>query len=356
VHPLLALLMYPPVFLLSHLLVLPKETAAHLSMSLLAGAWVAGTYVLGRVLGCRTLDSVLLALLAGTSAAAMFVFVVPELHAHGGVSLLVCLIFAASVRRRRAPDSAYVAVHALSASVTVTNWILGALIALRDHRPWRFVRITLLAGALLFGVSLLQRQFFPSAGLVLHRSAGYATLFTYAPTPERIGECLAAFFFSPSVMPEIGTVQVFSGEPVGSASWPYAALSVQSSSIGSGSTLGWLASGLWAAMLALGVFAWWRKPDRDFVLPLALLAQLGLYLVYGEETFLYALNWLPFLIAFVALALTTPLRTLALALLVPFLVVNTFNNVRQFRVAASMIEHPELHGSMQRPDSFPPTP
>ena len=79
------------------------------------------------------------------------------------------------------------------------------------------------------------------------------------------------------------------------------------------------------------------------MLPWALAAQFALHCVYGAETILYSLDWLPLLLAWIALAVNTRMRVPVLALAVCFTMLNGANNAVQFRRAADMLNHPERY-------------
>ncbi len=346
VHPMLAFFMYTPTFAMTRGLGLSKPDAARAVMSLAAAIWVGATFVLARVLGCRQLDAALVSLLAATSAAAMFMFVVPEFHPFGGVTVVLCLIFWAVSRGRRFSTAWYVAFNALSAAATVTNWPLGVAIAFSAGGIRRAARVTAGGAVLLVALSAIQRLAFPTATPILWRAEGYAIASTEVPTPRRIIETTQAFFFHSVIMPTLVPIGASAARPVGSAEWPHRALSVQHSRPGSASVSGGLAVALWTILLASGALACFRDRGRSLVLPIALAGQWALYSIFGDETFLYALNWLPLLTAFVAAALVNA-RGIALRLvLIGLILVGGINNVAQFRVAVDMLSHPDRYPAM----------
>ena len=62
--------------------------------------------------------------------------------------------------------------------------------------------------------------------------------------------------------------------------------------------------------------------------------QFALYCVYGLETFLYSVNYLPIMIALAALGVKTRIRPLILALWAVLAVTAALNNTAQFRSLA----------------------
>ena len=73
-----------------------------------------------------------------------------------------------------------------------------------------------------------------------------------------------------------------------------------------------------------------HQPLR-WVVAATILGQFLLHLVYGgEETFLYALHWVPVLIVLIAFAATTKLRRIVVGLAGLLVVLSGVNNQRQF--------------------------
>jgi hypothetical protein len=340
VHPMLAFYMYPPVFGLTRVLGLSKPLAAQVWMACVAGAWVAANVVLARVLGCGRRDAALLGALAGVSSSAMFMFVVPEFHPFSAVTVTLGLVAAALLRERTASMRVLIAINALSASAMITNWSLGALTALQSVGLRRALAAVLGAAALLMSLSFVQRLAFPSASWFLLGSEGYAVTLWRAPSIDRLAHYVPGFLVHPVVMPAIGGLDPDPERPVGSDRWRYRALSVQRSAPGSASVTGAAAGLVWVGVLAAGVAAWYRRHRQWLVLPAAVGIQAGLYLIVGDETFLYALNWLPLLLAFVALALADARRATLRVLVAALVVLAAWNNVSAFRAASEMLREP----------------
>ncbi|MEZ5294422.1 MAG: hypothetical protein R2745_25305 [Vicinamibacterales bacterium] len=343
VHPMLAFFMYPPVFVLTRLFHFGKPDAAQIWMAVVAGLWAGSHVVLARVLGCRRVDAALMGLLAAVSSAAIFMTVVPEFHPFGGVTVTLALLGAALLRDQPAPVAWLAALNALAASATVTNWPLGALAAWQSA-GWRRAAAAVAASAvLLLGLSFVQRLAFPSASWFLLRSEGYAAVSSRPPTPSRLADVAAGFLVHPVVMPAIGGLDPGPGRRVGSERWPYRAISVQHARLTPASPWGAVAFALWLAALAAGALAWYRRRRAWWVPPAALVCQAALYAIFGDETFLYGLNWLPLLLAVVAVGLAEtrgPALRAAVALLV---VLAAANNAGALATAADMLRHPDRY-------------
>jgi hypothetical protein len=83
-----------------------------------------------------------------------------------------------------------------------------------------------------------------------------------------------------------------------------------------------LAIGFWA-LLIIQLHTRFRV-----ALALSLIGQVGLYLAYGNETFLYALNWIPLFVTAAALATLTRARSIVLAFALVFIITAGIHNVQ----------------------------
>jgi hypothetical protein len=84
-----------------------------------------------------------------------------------------------------------------------------------------------------------------------------------------------------------------------------------------------------------------QHPKFRLVLGLTLLGQLGLHILYGNETFLYALHFAPLLILLAALSTLTRARLLGLLLAVMLLLTAGIDNSEQFQQATKyFLKHP----------------
>ena len=331
VHPVFTLCMYLPVAVLRWAGLEPI-VAVRVMRALTAAACLAVFYGLLRAMRCRRVDGVLLSLLAASSAGAMFWFAVPETYPAGLLTILLALGLAALSETRRLAPAWDVVVNVATASVTITNWMVGLLATVVR---WPAKRALLLIVASAVGVLFLmavQHAFFPSAAwlpvspeersYVLHPDAG---------GPARVAP---AFVFHSMVMPAIETTVRY-----GEGSRPV--MSVQHSMPGSASAWGRIGVVLWAVLLGCGVYGMivCRGHRRlRLVLVLAIAGQLGLHLLYGLETFTYACHFGPLLIVVAAFATLTPVRRVALVLVAALLVCAVVNNTAQFRRAASSVE------------------
>ena len=343
-HPLFPIIAHPAVFVVERALGVGPAVAIRLVIAAVAALWASAQFVLLRLLGCRRLDAFLLSGVAGASSAAIFWFAVPETYSFGSLTILLALILVAVAERRPLSDWRYVGVSALTLSITVTNWMSG-LLATLVSRPWRralqisvnaFAAVTLLWG--------LQKFVYPSAVFFIGDTEERSYLFT--PEPRHVLNVARSFAFHTVVMPTIEVRQFRQKRPMREG------MIVQQSPPGSAGAWGAVAAGAWGALLGLGLWALVSlKQHAKLRLVLAgmLVGQLALHLVYGGETFLYALNFAPLLVTVAALSTLTRARPVALALAALLVVTSAVNNVARLRDAAAFYEARRNDGGAETP-------
>jgi hypothetical protein len=306
VHPLFSLIAFPPVYVLQTALGVEPITAVRMVMAAVASLWFAALFVLLRLMSCRQFDAALFSVLAATSAAAVFWFIVPETYPFGSLSILLALGFVATTQYRKFSSLWYVAISALTLSFTVTNWMAGILATAVNH-PWkRSLQITVNAFCLVVLLWGLQKRLFPSVEFFL----GDREERKYILLPDSGGplHIIKSFVAHTMVMPAIRIVD----RP---GNWH--GILTQLSLPGSASIWGTAAVVLWTTLLGLGLWALFsvkKQLKLRVVLGLTLLGQLALHVVYGDETFLYALHFAPLLIVLAALGTLTKARLLVLVL------------------------------------------
>jgi hypothetical protein len=119
--------------------------------------------------------------------------------------------------------------------------------------------------------------------------------------------------------------------------YPVPVMSVQRSPEFSTGAPGTAATVAWILLLStipLTVFQLYKNESAVIVLGGYVVSQFALYCVYGLETFLYSVNYLPILIALAALGVKTRIRPLILALSAVIAVSAALNNAAQFRSLA----------------------
>lgn len=115
----------------------------------------------------------------------------------------------------------------------------------------------------------------------------------------------------------------------------------QTSAPGSATLWGSIPVVLWTALLSLGLwglFSLRQQLKLRIFVGLVLLGQLALHLLYGDETFLYALHFAPLLVVLAALSTLTRARPLALILAGALVLSMGTNNGLQFGKATDFLQ------------------
>jgi hypothetical protein len=328
VHPLFSLATAPIVYGLNKLGV-QKEVAVRMLIAGVAGLWLTSFYFVLRFLSIRVVDAIVFSLLASLSAAAVFFATVPETYLFGSLTILVVLAFVALTETRTFSYGYYVAISALSLSMTVTNWMSGIAATMANNALRRTFRITVDAFVVVTVLWAIQHAVFPTSEFFLlsPEERHYMLLKEAGGVIEKA----TAFFSHAVVMPEV-QVLPYSGV----TSCPL--FSVQFSPIGSSGPLGLITTLGWGVLLILGLWAAWRDPEnKKFKVVVAFIigGQLFLHLVYGEETFLYSLHWVPLLVLVAAFGLTSTYRRWVLAIAALVSIGAAFNNFQQFKAVSS---------------------
>jgi hypothetical protein len=327
-HPLLPLLTYVPTKVVREIAGLDPHAGVNVVVGMIAGLWFAVLFGVLRAMGCRRLDSVLLATLAGSSAAAMFWFGVPESAALGSLSLL----FACGLAGTTLPVWWHVAANVFTLSTTVTNWMAAIASALARFRVQRVLAIALTALGVVVVMAVVQRRLL-GRDLFLS-SLEHAHHYVFDDDALGPGAILRSIVYHTMVMPDFDVVDRYQR-----SGWPI--LVTQAAAPGSASPWGVAAAVLWTGLLGIGAWGAARgRVRRPFVVALALtlIGQTVLHLAWGDETFLFSLHFLPLWIMVAACATLTPARRVALAMMAALVVCAGINNAGQFRRARATVE------------------
>lgn len=351
VHPLFSISTFVPVSLLMNLFHLQPLIAVRVMTSLVAALWLAAIYALLRLISCRRVDAIIFSGLAATSAAALFWFAVPETYSFGSLTIALALCFVALTQRRQFSSLWYVLVSTMTLSMTTTNWMVGILATAANHRAKQAFQITL--NALSLGVLLwaVQKFAFPTAQFFLgdREERDYIVPLSF----NSLTSAGRSFFAHTMVMPDL----IIDAHKYDPPHWPI--MVTQPAIPGSGSLWGMVAVVSWMALFGLGVWGFFRDRENRklrWVLGLTLLGQLVLHLIYGEETFLYALHFVPLLVVLAAFSTFTRVRPIALILAIVVLVTAAMNNYRVFQQATDFVQRQSMVGWLDSPVPLPPLP
>lgn len=332
VHPLFPLIAWTPVHLLKALLGIWGLTAIRLVIAAVASIWISVIFLTLRLLGCQRLDATIFTVLAGISAAAVFWFVVPETYPFGSLSILLALCLVGLAQYRKLPESYFTVVNAITLSMTTTNWMVGILTTVTHHNWKRALQIIVNGFCIVVLLWAVQKYLFPSAFFFLgdREEEQYITT---AISFESILQVFQSFFYHSMVMPAIQEVYY------PKESWPW--MLTQNSLAGSAGKMGVIAVLIWTGLLGLGFWALFyldKYLKLRIVLGLTILGQLVLHSLYGPETFLYSLHFVPLLVILTALSTLTPARPLALLLAGGLILTAGYNNGIQFNKAFDFVE------------------
>ena len=199
----------------------------------------------------------------------------------------------AGVGRSPPGSQRVVAGSVLSLSVTTSNWVSGIAAAVSARRLRDAIQITANALAVTVVLWAVQKALVPPVPFFIG-SEGSRFIGLAAP-----GAVLRALLVHSVVMPR--------PELALQPKWGLF-LSAQHSAIGSSGWTGLVATVVWLALLAGGLYALAAakvNPRVRAAIAMTIAGQFLVYLAYGEETFLYALQVAPLLIACAAMATAT---------------------------------------------------
>jgi hypothetical protein len=222
----------------------------------------------------------------------VFWLAVPETYGLSSLALLSSLATAAAAEKRPVPDGWLVAVTTLCAGTALSNAAAGGALLFAYRSPRRALRLALASAGLLVALWIPQRLVFPQPpALVPTQGVLREARFVGAAQQGGPGRALRTALVYSAVAPTIGESDV-EASPLGDM------LTIQQSALAASGWRTQLLASVWAVALAVGAARWLETGPRRFGAVLAALAlsQLGFHAFYGEETFLYALQFVPALV------------------------------------------------------------
>lgn len=323
VHPLYAAVMYVPTKALL-LLGVPERLAATLYLSAVGAGFSASFYALSRCLGHLRADSALLTTMIVSTSASIFWLPIAEVHGLGGLSIVLGMTVMLAASRRANGAILQSVGSAITLAISSTNWMLGLLMAYRLNSLPRAIRISmdgLLIVTVLFAVQKLfipKAQFFvPNIGneldFVLHELGG---------GPLQKVRTMLAYGV---VLPEIG-IEWF-------AERGQTRTTVQLQPLSRLSGPGMVALALWLMLLARGTWvAVISKRHWELVsaVLLYLAFQVVLHLFYGEELFVFSMNYVPAMVVLASFAFFGTHARLARGALVALTALSLYANVGEY--------------------------
>jgi hypothetical protein len=322
-HPLYNYITYVPLYVFRKVTGISAYTTVRIFHSGLAALLVALFFLLLLRLKLSRRDAVLFTLVFATSSSSMFWFPATETFVLGALSLMPSwFILTGPPLERKLP---YLIANTLALGVTISNWLTSLLTAFIDLARRPFIRV--IGGAILIVLAggIVNRWIFP-ADRTLFEGAFHEAAWLFPAESGGPLTILNAFFINAITAPELRMVENFR-QPA----WPV--LTMQYGKMLTGTPWSYLATPAWIALFLTGAYFLWRSmdvPRLKTVLGVSLLYQLWLHLIYGRETFLYSMHWVPMLVVVAAFATRARCQAVVRVLAVILIVANFLNNSRQF--------------------------
>ncbi len=318
VHPLFSLVAYGMVWVPRRLLSMDPVLSGRLVGAAVAFVWGFLLYRLLHVITRNVAAALLLTCTALASASFLFWATVPETYIFGSASILFALLVTLKASEGRVTGAV-----ASTLAFTVTNVMAGLATAVVTL-PWRRA-LQAAANALCIVVILwgVQKYVIPSTQFFIGDKEEKDYMFRL--DGERVASVARSFVVTSMVMPT----------PTHETRYyqPEAILFTQKAPAS-----GWAAIAAWLGLLILGLLGLRDAADvraLRVVLLLTLAGQFALHVVYGEETFLYSLHFMPLLVLLAGFAFRTRFRAVAFGLAGALLLTAALNNVQQFNDARS---------------------
>jgi len=350
VHPIFALIANPVCVIFHKVFRLDLNGSADLFLALTAGVWMVLMFVVIRRLGFDRGMAAMSAVIGLFSTSGLLFFAVPESYGLSSVSILLAIWLLVFTNGTRRSTAGAVLASAASLSMTVTNWSLGLLLTLRRYWFRRWLQISINAFFVVTVLWSLERAVMPSAQFFT--AVAGERQYVHFVTPSVVAHTAVVFASHTIVCPAVQQVTSFGADedPIGPA-WK-TGLSMQSAPPGSGSILGVVLAVAWLVIFGFGVVTLARESANPLALPILgfLLLQFLLHVLYGEETLLYSLSWMPVLIIVAAYAFQRMgrLRWPAIAF---FAVLLAVNNYGQFRHVSTLVDSYQAAHPLAPPES-----
>ncbi|MGE0866109.1 MAG: hypothetical protein AB7P34_19585 [Vicinamibacterales bacterium] len=293
-HPLYPLIGFGTMWILGDWLGVADAVGTRLllftSSALFAASMFAALRLLNRP---RPVALLFTAVLLLTSPGLLFLGIHERLIP-GGLTVLLCVIAAAAWRRGLAPRWPVVAAAALALGITITNFMTATLLVAATTRIRQAARLLVLAFAIVQVLSLVTVLTFPRSTVFPYPGTWpwFSSIWTDLDDIEYRAGTMAqkstAFWMHSVVMPDARVQTKLVAEPV------MRYVSFQHVPLAAHRWPGVAALAAWLVTLAAGLVLAVRGGEAiELALAAALGAQWCLFIVFGEETVLYAPYYVP---------------------------------------------------------------
>jgi hypothetical protein len=323
VHPIFPILLGAPTRLLIFF-GFALITAAKIIL-VIAGVFSAVfLYLASRSIGIRLQDSILLHLAFMSSASFLFWFGLIETFPLSA-PMTSFMIWIACVKPR---TWVWILGSAATLSVTTTNWSLGLFASYFGTNRVRFILINVCAFVMVVFLALVQKRLMPSSDLFfLPGSVGRESVWVHydRTMAEAVKRILHIWLFTGVTPPTALLSSVITNINSNLASFTYA---------------GAVALISWIIMLGSGMFGIYKNIHlRNVSLAVLwfLCFQTTLHVIYGDEPFLYSVNFLPGMIILCAFGFLTPAARVCRAAFYIFVTVGSFSNYSTLQYSIQLL-------------------
>lgn len=326
-HPLFRVVTYPLTAMIAAGFALGPQDAVRVVIAGVAALWAAGFYGVLRLMRLPRLDAVLFSMVLISSAAFVFWAGLPETFPFGSLSLVISMGLVAASEWRRLHPGLFVVNNLMTVGFVPTSALAGLSATFLLHPIKKALGILAFSTAGLFALWNVHKAFFS-----VDRVSTQNFLLDQAGGPLQI---LGSIVAHTLVMPEIKLLR--NVDPDKEFMWR---MTTQFSLPGSGGVLAAIALAAALGMLALGLWSALttrRLVNLRWLLAIVGVGFLGAHLLFGDETFLYSLQFAPLLVLLAAFAALGPMRRAALALAAVFVLSASVHNVSQFQHASAFV-------------------
>lgn len=293
-HPVYPLIGFGSMWLLGDLLGLDDAVGARLLLLTSGALFTASAYLALRLLGRRRPVALLFTAVLLLASPGILFLGIHERHLLGGVTVLLMIAAVAAWRRGLISHRPVVAAAALSLGITVTNFITAGLLLLAAAGVRQGLKIAAIAFAIVQVLSIVTVLTFPRSTVFPNVGTWpwFSTIWSDSDDIlYRAGsgaQKSAVFWMHAVVFPEPVTQDKLIAEPVMRyVSFQHARLNRQRWQAAA-ALAGWLVGMIAGLALALR-----GRDPIERALVAALVAQWWLFLLFGEETVLYAPYYVP---------------------------------------------------------------
>lgn len=298
---------------------LEKEAVVKIFYSFLGGLWVLMIFHISRKV-LDVLDSTLLCFFCFSTATFQFSHFLIETFLLGSISLLVAFNLGFSKSKASINLKKYkgVLVIFISGCITITNSMLGLIILKNNLSLKEILRTLLLSSCIFLLLSLFQNLIF-NESLFIFNLLGEREWVLHDMSGSFFDKLLVFFSYSISLPKTL-----FLDNPQEKF---FPMISVQKLGFAGLLNFSGLVSFFFLSLVTISFFKACRLKEDKFIRTILIFLgfQLGLHLLYGDETFLYSFHWIPF---FALLMIPLFQKNSSLSLRVSFLIFGVLNLIQ----------------------------